>query len=79
MRTTSVKVQKWGDSLAVRLPSAVIRDMRLAPGQSIEVSCRGGIITMKPTPKKEPSVRDRITAVQQRMKDGASAVVGRMR
>ena len=79
VRTTTVKIQKWGESLAVRLPSTVVRDMRLTPGQSIEVTCRGGVITMRPTPKKEPTVIDRITAVQQRMKDGASAVVGRMR
>lgn len=79
MRTTTVKVQRWSDGLAVRLPSNVVRDMRLTPGQAIQVSCRGGIITMQPVPKREPSVRDRITAVQQRVRDGASAVVGRMR
>lgn len=78
MRTTTVKVQKWGDTLAVRLPSTVVRDMRLTPGQSIEVSCRGGIITMKPAAKKETSLSGSL-GVMARVKDGASAVVGRMR
>lgn len=78
VRTTTVKVQKWGDTLAVRLPSTVVRDMRLTPGQSIEVSCRGGIITMKPVAKKEPSLRDRLR-VMERVKDGATVIASRIR
>jgi antitoxin MazE len=73
-----VKVQKWGESLAVRLPSTVVRDMRLTPGQSIEVSCRGGIITMKAVPKKEPSLRERLK-VFDRVKHAGEAMTGRMR
>ena len=57
MRTTTVKVQRWSDGLAVRLPSSVVRDLRLTPGQSVQVSCRGGIITMT-LPRREPSLRD---------------------
>lgn len=79
MRTTTVKIQKWGTGLAVRLPSTVVRDMRLAPGQSIEISCRGGVITMRAAGKGEPSLRDRLTDVQRRVKDGASAVASRVR
>lgn len=79
MRTTSVKVQKWGDGLAVRLPSNVVRDMRLAPGQAIQVTCRGGIITMKPVPKKEPSLADKVRVMQDRVVDRAQAVASRIR
>ena len=78
MRATTVKVQRWSDGLAVRLPSTVVRDMRLAPGQSIQVTCRGGIITMKAVPKHEPTLRDKIR-VPERLKDGARAVASRMR
>lgn len=80
MRATTMKIQRWGDSLAVRLPSTVVRDMRLAPGQSIEVSCRGGVITMRMVAKREsePSLRERLNVVR-RVRDGTSAVVGRMR
>jgi antitoxin component of MazEF toxin-antitoxin module len=79
MRTTTVRIQRWKDGLAVRLPSNVVRDMRLAPGQSIQVTCRGGIVTMKPAPKREPTLRDRIGDVQRRVKNGASVVASRMR
>ena len=77
MRTTTVKVQRWKDGLAVRMPSNVVRDMRLAPGQSIQVTCRGGIITMKPTPKHEPTLRERLRVVS-RVKDGARAVASQI-
>lgn len=79
MRTTTVKVQKWGDGLAVRLPSNVVRDARLTPGMEIEVSCRGGMITMKAVPKNEPSLVDKLRVVEDRVRDRAHAVVNRMR
>jgi antitoxin component of MazEF toxin-antitoxin module len=79
MRTTTVKVQRWSDGLAVRLPSSVVRDMRLTPGQSVQVTCRGGIITMKATPKREPTLRERVRVVEARVKDGARAMTSRMR
>jgi antitoxin MazE len=79
MRTTTVKIQKWGDGLAVRLPSNVVRDARLTPGQEIQVTCRGGIITMKPVPKNEPSLVDKMRVMQDRVRDRAHTVVGRVR
>jgi antitoxin component of MazEF toxin-antitoxin module len=78
MRTTTVKVQKWAESLAVRLPSNVVRDLRLTPGQSIQVTCRGGIVTMTPVPKREPTLRDRFPVID-RVKQRAEAVVARVR
>jgi antitoxin component of MazEF toxin-antitoxin module len=80
MRTTTVKVQKWGDGLALRLPHNVVRDARLTPGQEIEVSCRGGIITMKPIVKQhEGSIADKLRVIEDRVRDRAHAVVSRMR
>ena len=79
MRTTTVKVQRWSDGLAVRLPSSVVRDLRLTPGQSVQVSCRGGIITMKLAGKGEASLRDRLDEVQRRVKDGARSMAHRVR
>ena len=79
MRTTTVKVQKWGDGLAVRLPSNVVRDARLTPGQEIQVSCRGGIITMKVVQKEEASLTEKLRVMEDRVRDRAHAVVNRMR
>jgi antitoxin MazE len=36
-----VKVAKWGDSLAVRLPAAVVEALRLKAGDEIEIHIAG--------------------------------------
>ncbi len=36
-----MQVGKWGNSLAVRLPSAVIDDLRLKEGDEIEIGIAG--------------------------------------
>jgi antitoxin MazE len=37
-----MKVAKWGDSLAVRLPAAVVQALRLKEGDEIEIRIAGG-------------------------------------
>lgn len=32
-----MQVSKWGNSLAVRLPKALVEDMRLSPGDEVNV------------------------------------------
>jgi antitoxin MazE len=36
-----VQVAKWGNSLAVRLPRAVVEALRLKPGDEIEITVAG--------------------------------------
>ena len=45
MNTT---VQKWGNSLAVRIPQTVARDIRLHQGSVVEIVLVGGKIVVKP-------------------------------
>ena len=40
-------IQKWGNSLAVRIPSAVARQIRVENGDSIEMSVESGAITIR--------------------------------
>jgi len=35
MKTTTI--QKWGNSYAVRLPKAVLKKLKIEPGQAVEV------------------------------------------
>ncbi len=37
-----VKVAKWGNSLAVRLPQSVVEALRLKEGDSVEIQVIGG-------------------------------------
>ena len=42
------KLSHWGNSLAVRLPQSVLKQAGLRQGDSLEVSCDGQIIQLKP-------------------------------
>ncbi len=40
-------IQKWGNSLALRIPSAVARELRVAQGDAVELSLEGGALTIR--------------------------------
>jgi antitoxin MazE len=48
---TRVKVAKWGNSLGLRLPRALVREVGLEEGQIVELTARDGGIDVKPTNK----------------------------
>ena len=37
-----MQVAKWGNSLAIRIPAAVVEALSLAPGDEVEVRIEGG-------------------------------------
>ena len=40
-------VAKWGNSTAVRLPKAVVKQLGLAPGMTLDVSVDGGAVKLE--------------------------------
>ncbi|MGO4395636.1 AbrB/MazE/SpoVT family DNA-binding domain-containing protein [Variovorax sp. M-6] len=36
-----MQVSKWGNSLAIRLPAALVKDLDLADGDDVQLSVRG--------------------------------------
>jgi len=42
-------VQKWGNSLAVRIPSAVAREIRIENGDAVELRIDRNALTIQPT------------------------------
>ncbi len=54
----STKIQKWGNSLAVRLPQYLIEKLGLEAGTTVDIEDeRGEIIKIKPTMKKKLSIK----------------------
>ena len=47
-----VKVLKWGDSLAVRLPEHVVEGAGLVDGSAVEISVQGSAIVLSPIQKR---------------------------
>lgn len=60
METT---IQKWGNSLAVRLPKYVTKKLSLREGTRVEVKDRRKEVIISPAPKKRPSLRELVGAI----------------
>ncbi|HEY8051250.1 MAG TPA: AbrB/MazE/SpoVT family DNA-binding domain-containing protein [Steroidobacteraceae bacterium] len=52
-KTAALTVQKWGNSLAVRIPAAVARSARFKVGQPVEISAEESNVIVRAigTPK----------------------------
>ena len=59
MRT---QIGKWGNSLAVRLPAAYAKDLKLAEGMAMEVSVVSGGLLLRPD-QKEPSLEELVAQI----------------
>lgn len=59
MKTT---VQKWGNSLAVRIPISIAETISIKQGSEIELSVENQVLLLKPT-KKKPMLEDLISKI----------------
>ena len=50
------KIVKWGNSLAVRLPSAFARSVRLSEGAVVDITVDDGKIVIEPVVEAEVSL-----------------------
>jgi antitoxin MazE len=41
-------VQKWGNSLGIRLPKAIAEQVDLRDGSEVELDTTGGVLTIRP-------------------------------
>ena len=62
MKSARLKLQMWGNSLAVRIPSEVARSAKLAPGQPVEVSVQEFGVAIVPVGPREMSLSERLAA-----------------
>ena len=52
-----MKVAKWGNSLAVRLPAGLVEELKLRDGDEIELVPRGGgIIEVSPDERRKKAI-----------------------
>jgi antitoxin MazE len=64
MNTT---IQKWGNSQGLRLPKALLEELRIEVGSPITIEVREGSIVLTPVRKERPAVRleDLVAAIPQ--------------
>ena len=63
MNTT---VQKWGNSLALRIPSSVVKDTHLHPGAIVDITLVSGKIVVKPKRQRHYALAQLLRGVTQR-------------
>ncbi len=59
MRAT---IAKWGNSAALRLPKAVMEELRLKPGQQVDVVVEGGEARITPVAPRQKDYLDVLLA-----------------
>ncbi len=57
-----VEVVKWGNSSAVRLPAAAMKDLQIALGDRLELETVAGNIVLKPSAKSY-NLKDMLTKI----------------
>ena len=45
-------VQKWGNSLGIRVPKAIAQQVNLVDGTEVEFETTGGVLTIRPTRRR---------------------------
>ncbi len=48
----AVKIQKWGNSLGVRIPKSIIEKVNLGENSEVEIESKNGAIIIMPAKKK---------------------------
>ncbi len=51
-------VQKWGDSLAIRIPKTLARQLDVLEGDSVEMQVRDGELIVRPIRAKKQSLEE---------------------
>lgn len=78
-KTATLTVQRWGNSLAVRIPAAVARSAHLTLGQPVEVSARDSTVFVKAIGPAKPTLAQKLSAFDPALHGGevmAAAPVG---
>lgn len=55
-------IQKWGNSLGVRIPKAIARSANFDPGTQVEIAIDNGVVTIKPV--DVPSLADLLKQIK---------------
>lgn len=61
-KTATLTVQKWGNSLAVRIPAALARSAHFHLGTLVELDAHDGSIVLKATGNRKLSLDERLAA-----------------
>jgi antitoxin MazE len=79
-KTATLTVQRWGNSLAVRIPAAVARTARFRVGQPVEVSAQDSNVLVRSIGEPKLTLEQKLAAFDPVLHGGevmATGVVGK--
>jgi antitoxin MazE len=56
-------VQRWGNSLALRIPRAFAAETRIQDGSEVELSLKGGALVVRPVRRRRLALSDLLKKV----------------
>lgn len=62
MTHKTITVQKWGNSLALRIPATIARSAHFHIGTLVELDVRDGNVIVKPTGQQKLSLDERLAS-----------------
>lgn len=75
-KTATLKVQQWGNSLAVRIPAAVARSARFVAGQPVELSVGEDGVLVKIAGKPKSTLAQKLAAFDPGRHGGEAMATG---
>jgi antitoxin MazE len=59
-----VQIQKWGNSLALRIPKAFVQETHLCQGSTVDIGIKESCIIVKPLAQKKFSLKSLLAGVK---------------
>jgi antitoxin MazE len=75
-KSATLTVQRWGNSLAVRIPAAVARSARFRVGQPVEVSAQDSNILVKALGEPKLTLAQKLAAFDPALHGGEIMATG---
>ena len=76
-KSAELKIQKWGNSLAVRIPSSVAKRAGFRAGQPVRMSLQDSPVLVSPTGKPVLTLTQRLALFNPQRHDGEAMVTKR--
>ena len=70
-----IKISKWGNSMALRIPTAFVKEIKLKDGDSVEITLsKDGSLIIKPQKLSRKEIMEKLRAFRATLKMGTSVM-----
>lgn len=77
-KAAKLTIQQWGNSLAVRIPAAVVRSARFAVGQPVEMIVEDAGLVIRPVGKPKLTLAQKLALFDPAKHGGEVMTTGRV-